>query len=94
MPSYNDLLVLGRGTQLIGAVIDGNKYAHWPLMKERKIEPYAYVAGHGVVLGRPNVVKDCFVYNLAGIAFGAWDASDSKIYRSRAENCGFLEAMG
>ena len=94
LPSFGELFTLGRGTHLIGAVIDGNKYAHWPLMKDRTIKPYAYVAGAGVVLGGQNVIKDCFVYNLAGIAFGAWSSSDNKIYRSRAENCGFLEAMG
>ena len=94
LPSFGQLLKLGRGTHLIGAVIDGNKYAHWPLLKDREIKPYAYTPGHGVVLGGQNVIKDCFVYNLAGIAFGAWSASDNKIYRSRAENCGFLEAMG
>ncbi|MAE63951.1 MAG: hypothetical protein CMJ18_06725 [Phycisphaeraceae bacterium] len=94
LPCFNDLLVLGLGTHLIGAVIDGNKYAHWPLMKDREIEYYAYVAGHGVVLGGQNVIKDCFVFDLAGIAFGGWNSSDNKIYRSRAENCGFLEAMG
>ncbi|MAE67007.1 MAG: hypothetical protein CMJ18_22330, partial [Phycisphaeraceae bacterium] len=37
--------------------------------------------------------RDCFVYNNPGIAFVGWHASDNKIYRSRAENCGFLEAM-
>ena len=94
LPCFNDLLVLGRGTHLIGAVIDGNKYAHWPLMKDREIRHYAYVAGNGIVLGGQNVIKDCFVFNLAGIAFGGWNSSDNKIYRSRAENCGFLEAMG
>ena len=94
LPSFDDLLVLERGTHLIGAVIDGNKSAHWPLMQDRPVVPYAYVAGHGVVLRGQNVVKDCFVYNLAGIAFGAWSSSDNKIYRSRAENCGFLEATG
>ena len=94
LPCFNDLLFLGRGTHLIGAVIDGNKYAHWPLMKDRPIRPYAYVAGHGIVLGGQNVLKDCFVYDLAGIGFGGWNSSDNRIYRSRAENCGFLEAMG
>ena len=94
LPGFDDLLTLGRGTQLMGAVIDGNKQAHWPLMKNRPIEPYAFVAGAGVKLVGQNVVKDCFVYNLAGIAFGAWSSSDNKIYRSRAENCGFLEATG
>ena len=94
LPCFNQLLILGRGTHLIGAVIDGNKYAHWPLLKDREITHYSYVVGHGVVLHGQNVIKDCFVYNLAGIAFGAWGTSDNKIYRSRAENCGFLEAMG
>jgi len=94
LPSFGELLHLGKGTHLIGAVIDGNKYAHWPLMKDREIKPYAYAAGTDVVLGGQNVLKDCFVYNNAGIAFGAWGTSDNKIYRSRAENCGFLEAMG
>ena len=94
LPCFNDLLILGRGAHLIGAVIDGNKYAHWPLMQDREIRHYAYVAGHGVVLGGQNVIRDCFVYDLAGIAFGAWGSSDNRVYRSRAENCGFLEAMG
>ena len=94
LPCFGELLTLGKGTHLIGAVIDGNKYAHWPLMADRPYEHYAYVTGHGVVLGGQNIIKDCFVYNLAGIAFGAWSSSDNKIYRSRAENCGFLEATG
>ena len=93
-PSLDNLLMLGRGTHLIGAVIDGNKIAHWPLFENRKIKHYAYVAGTAVVMGGENVIKDCFVYDNAGIAFGAWYVSDNKIYRSRAENCGFLEAMG
>ena len=94
LPCLGKLLMLGRGTHLIGAVIDGNKYEHWPLLKDRPIKPYAYVTGHAVVLRGQNVIKDCFVYDLAGIAFGAWGTHDNKIYRSRAENCGFVEAMG
>lgn len=94
LPCFGDLLHLGQGTHLIGAVIDGNKYAHWPLLKDRDIKPYAYVTGHAVVLGGQNVIRDCFVHDLAGIAFGAWGTDDNRIYTSRAENCGFLEAMG
>ena len=90
----DSMLTLGRGSRLTGAVIDGNKYAHWPLVKDRPKEPYAFVIGHAVVMLGENVLTDCFVYNNAGIAFGAWGSSNNKIYRSRAENCGFLEAIG
>ena len=71
MPSFDDFLTIGRGTHLIGAVIDDNKYAHWPLMKDREIKPYAFVAGSGIKLVGQNIVKDCFVYNPAGITIGA-----------------------
>ena len=95
LPSLgDDMLELGQGTHLLGAVIDGNKYAHWPLVKDRPIKTYAFVIGNGIVLRGQNLVEDCFVYNLAGIAFGAWNSSDNKIYRCRAENIGFEEAMG
>ena len=87
---FGDFLYLAPGTHLIGAVIHGNKYAHWPLVKDRK----GKIVGAAVKLQGQNVIKDCFVYNNAGIAFGVWGTSDNKIYRSRAENCGFLEAMG
>jgi hypothetical protein len=90
LPCFNDLLTLGLRAHLIGAVIDGNKVAHWPLLKDREIKPYAYVTGHGVALSGQNILEDCFVYDLAGIVFGAWNTHDNKIYRSRAENCGFL----
>ena len=94
LPSTDDLIRLRTGTRLIGAVIDGNKYSHWPMMKNRPIKPYSFVAGHAVVMEGRNVVEDCFVYNNAGIAFGAWGGGNNKLYRCRAENCGFLEAMG
>ncbi|MDP7348931.1 MAG: right-handed parallel beta-helix repeat-containing protein, partial [Phycisphaeraceae bacterium] len=94
LPSKGDLLCLGSGTYLTGAVVDGNKYAHWPLVKDHKVEYYAFVIGCAIVMRGKNVIRDCFVYDNAGIAFGGWHASDNKIYRSRAENCGFLEAMG
>ena len=92
LPSIGDLLTLGHGAHLIGAVIDGNKYAHWPLVKDREFRPYAFVIGHAVKLQGRNLVRDCFVYDNAGIAFGGWHSSDNKVYRSRAENCGFFEA--
>ena len=94
LPSFGKLLRLGYGTHLTGAVVDGNKYAHWPLVKDRKVEYYAFVIGAAIVVRGQNVIRDCFVYNNPGIAFVGWHASDNKIYRSRAENCGFLEAMG
>ena len=94
LPSFGKLLRLGYGTHLTGAVVDGNKYAHWPLVKDRKVEYYAFVIGAAIVMRGQNVIRDCFVYNNPGIAFVGWHASDNKIYRSRAENCGFLEAMG
>jgi len=94
LPSFGKLIHLAPGAQLTGAVIDGNKYAHWPLVKDREVKPYAFSIGHAVVLGGRNVLKDCFVYDNAGIAFGAWSTSDNKFYRCRVENCGFLEAIG
>ena len=94
LPYLGDFLVLGRGTHLTGAVIDGNKYALWPLMKDRAVKPYAYVTGSAVELGGRNVIRDCFVYHSAGIAFGDWGGSHNRIYRCRAECCGFLEALG
>ncbi len=94
LPCTGNLLVLGRGAHLTGAVIDGNKYAHWPLMKDREVKAYAYSTGAAVTLQGRNLVRDCFVYHQAGIAFGAWGESDNKIYRSRVEGCGFLEALG
>ena len=93
LPSFGDLFELGHGTHLTGAVIDGNKYAHWPLVRDRPVKPYAFVIGHAVTLRGGNVIRDCFVYNNAGIAIGGWYASDNRIYRSRVENCGFLEAL-
>ena len=94
LPCTGDLLVLGRGTHLTGAVINGNKYAHWPLMKDREVKAYAYTTGAAVMLKGRNLVRDCFVYHNAGIAFGDWGTSDNKIYRCRVEGCGFLEALG
>ena len=93
LPSFGKLLRLGVGTHLTGAVVDGNKYAHWPLVKDRKVEYYAFVIGAAIVMQGRNVLRDCVVHSNAGIAFAGWHSSDNKIYRSRAENCGFLEAM-
>ena len=89
-----NFIELGRRARLIGVIVDGNKYAFWPLLKDRPREPYSFTVGHAIVLGGENVIEDCVVYNNAGIAFGAWGVSDNKLYRCRAENCGFLEAMG
>ena len=94
LPRMGNLLVLGRGTHLTGAVIDGNKYAHWPLMKDREVKAYAYATGAAVMLKGRNLLRDCFVYHNAGIAFGGWGGSDNRIYRCRVEGCGFLEALG
>ena len=94
IPSIGDLMLLDHGSHMTGAVIDGNKYAHWPLVRDREVKPYAFVIGNAVTLRGRNVLRDCFVYNNAGIAFGGWYSSDNKIYRCRVENCGFLEAMG
>ena len=94
MPHLKDWIILGRGARLIGAVIDGNKYAHWPLVKDRPIKPYVYSIGHCIEMRGQNVLEDCFIYNHPGIAFGAWNVNDNKLYRCRAENCGFIEALG
>ena len=94
LPSLGVLLVLGPGTHLVGAVIDGNKYGHWPLLKDREVKQYAYTTGTAVTLTDQNMIRDCFVYHNAGIAFGAWGGGHHKIYRCRAESCGFLEALG
>ena len=93
LPSLGRLLWLAQGAHLDGAVIDGNKYAHWPLLADRVVKPYAYVIDRAVIMAGSNVIRDCFVYNNAGIAFSAWNSNDNRIYRTRVENCGFLEAL-
>ena len=90
LPSFGDLLWLEPGAHLLGAIIDGNKYAHWPLVKDRT----QFNIGNAVVMAGQNLVKDCFVYNNAGTAFTPWRSNDNKLYRCRAENGGFLEAIG
>jgi hypothetical protein len=94
LPSMSDLIMLGQGTRVEGAVVDDNKYAHWPLVKDRPVRPYAFAIGHAFMMGGRNVLSDCVVYDNAGIAFGAWSTSDNRLFRCRDENCGFLEATG
>ena len=91
LPSFGQLLNAFPGTHLVGVVIDGNKYAHWPLVKDRE----GKIVGAALAMRGWHLVKDCFVYNNAGIAYGLhWYLSDCKLYRCRAENLGFLEALG
>ncbi|MFO7947800.1 MAG: right-handed parallel beta-helix repeat-containing protein [Armatimonadota bacterium] len=84
LPGEGAVLTLNRGTHLSGAVIDGNKYAHWP------DHPDLGKRAYGVLMRGHCVVENCVVFNNPGIAFAAY--SDENMVRGcRAENCGYID---
>ncbi|MFW6438016.1 MAG: hypothetical protein ACOCZ7_03285, partial [Armatimonadota bacterium] len=79
IPSEGSVIALSNGAHLSGAVIDGNKYNHWPEFEDLgKNDP-------GVRIANNCVVEDCVVFNNPGIAFFSY-GSYNKLYRCLAEN--------
>jgi hypothetical protein len=84
LPSEGSVITLNDGAHLSGAVIDGNKYNHWPGFQELgKNDP-------GIKLLHGCVVEDCVVFNNPGIAFFSY-GSYNKVYRCLAENVGYID---
>lgn len=84
LPGEGPMLKLNRGTHLSGAVIDGNKYAHWPDY------PDLGKRTSGILMRGHCVVQDCVVFNNPGIAFSAY-SDHNHVLRCRAENCGYID---
>ena len=93
LPSRGSLFRLQEYCRISGAVIDGNKYGHWPALKDVGDEGPG-VAGTKMFFGIRTeshcLVKDCFVYNSPGGGF-CTRARGSKFIRCRAENVGFID---
>jgi hypothetical protein len=84
LPSEGAVISLESGARLSGAVIDGNKYSHWPEFQELG------KSDAGVKLQHHCVVEDCVVFNNPGIAFFSY-GSYNKVYRCLAENVGYID---
>ena len=85
LPSSSRLLTLGDGTHVKGLVIDGNKYAHWPRFKTQCKE--------AIRVGSDCLLEDCFIYDYPGYAYMVRNSVNSKFYRCRAENIGYIDLM-
>jgi hypothetical protein len=84
LPSEGSVITLNNAAHLSGAVIDGNKYNHWPEFEDLgKNDP-------GVKLLHNCVVEDVVVFNNPGIAFFSY-GSYNKLYRCLAENVGYID---
>ncbi len=84
LPSEGHLITLQEGACLTGAVIDGNKYAHWPEFKKLG------KSDSGVRLKNRCVIEDCVVFNNPGTAFFSY-GSHNRAYRCLAENVGYID---
>jgi len=78
------VISLTEGAHLSGAVIDGNKYNHWPEFQELG------KSDAGIRIANYCTVEDCAVFNNPGIAFFSY-GSFNKISRCLAENIGYLD---
>lgn len=84
LPGEGAVISLGEGAHLTGAVIDGNKYNHWPEFQDLgKNDP-------GIRFSNHCVIEDCVVFNNPGIAFFSY-GSYNKLYRCLAENVGYID---
>ncbi len=84
LPSEGPVITLANGSHLSGAVIDGNKYNHWPQFEELG------KSDAGIKLKHHCVVEDSVVFNNPGIAFFSY-GSYNKLYRCLAENVGYID---
>jgi hypothetical protein len=84
LPSEGAVISLTDGTHLSGAVVDGNKYNHWPEFQELG------KSDAGIRIANYCTVEDCVVFNNPGIAFFSY-GSFNKISRCLAENVGYLD---
>ena len=84
LPSEGAVIGLTDGTHLSGAVVDGNKYNHWPEFQELG------KSDAGIRIANYCTVEDCAVFNNPGIAFFSY-GSFNKISRCLAENVGYLD---
>jgi hypothetical protein len=84
LPSEGRLILMENGSRLSGAIVNGNKYAHWPQF------PDLGKGDFGVLMKSHCLVEDCVVYDNPGIAFGTY-ANGNRVYRCRAENAGYIE---
>ncbi len=84
LPSQEPVFNLGDNCRISGAVIDGNKYGHWPEFQDMNIMTTA------IRVGSNCVVTDCFVYNNPGSAFST-HGNSNKFIRCRAENVGYID---
>ncbi|MGI5820017.1 MAG: hypothetical protein ACOX9R_18180 [Armatimonadota bacterium] len=84
LPSEGSVISLADGARMIGGVIDGNKYNHWPEFDDLgKNHPGVRIANHCVL-------EDVVVFNNPGIAFFSY-GSYNKLYRCLAENVGYID---
>lgn len=85
LPSEGRLISLQDEARIKGAIIDGNKYAHWPEYRDLGKEGEAAVHFRNHTL-----IEDVVVYNNPGHAFSS-RGDYNRIYRCRAENIGYVD---
>ncbi len=78
LPSDGVLITLAEGARISGAIIDGNKYSHWPEFQDLGKNDVA------IKLLNHCVVEDCVVFNHPGIAFFTY-GSYNRVYRCLAD---------
>lgn len=84
IPSSGKTIISERGARIKGIIIDGNKNAHWPEFKDLG------KSDMGIMIGTDNLIEDCYIYNIPGIAFGTY-ADNSVVRRCKAKNSGYID---
>lgn len=84
LPSKGHMVTLENHARLSGAIIDGNKYAHWPEFQDLG------KSDSGVRLSSYTIVEDTKIYNTPGIGFYSY-GNYNKVYRCRVENAGYID---
>ncbi len=84
LPSAGKVIVTGKSVRLTGIIINGNKAAHWPEFQDLG------KSDMGITTGSNNLIEDCYVYDIPGIAFGTY--TDNSVFRRcKAKNAGYID---
>lgn len=84
LPNRGYLIVTGKGVTVRSLIVDGNKAAHFPEF------PELGKSDMGICFGAENLIEDCYVYNIPGIAFGTY-SDRSLVRRCKARNAGYID---
>src|SRR5690606_17182767 len=84
LPSAGAMITLEDHAQIQGAIIDGNKYAHWPAFQDLG------KSDAGLRLQNYTLVQDVTIYNTPGIGFFSY-GNYNKVYRCLVENAGYID---